>query len=368
MGDKRAFSPSTRHGIRSALAPHANQFSTASLEAAATFGEAVGWEAPRDVPRLLQVAETLETFRTRQRTTDPGVSLRSTPAARVERQALLARFGGEVAELRSQVFGGSGPPFLRPADALAWMRGLFERQEAAVDIEELVIGGRRRPAGVDADEWRQESLETDGLPLRWGTIPVTRIWARPGAYPLWPLARLCHRVAGVLVVQPGEVVQWVLTGVPPEFATAVVCGSVVRDRTSDGHEVAVPRVDVTVFTPQLTPADLRELRRAVRAAWPTVDAETDSSLEALERGVRRATVTSTDAELSEIVLELGGEPRHGQRAAFWARVHEAWLGRGNEKVAADSLRRRWRRLQTKRPPEPAPKPRRRGTPGRRTQR
>lgn len=361
MGDpQKAGTGTARSSLRAALDRQGGHLSTAAREAAAAFAERSGW-GPGDLHQALRLADAFEVFGARaQRREATGMAVRSTPAGRVERQAVLGRYGPAVARFRSRVFGVVEAPFDRPADALGWLRSLFERQESAVDADTLEVGGRGRPAGVSVAAWRQASLEADALPLRWGTIPVTHVWARRGAYPLWPLARLCHRIAGVLHVEAGQMVRYVLDGTFPDFPPAEVWPVVTRDDTGGGEAIAAPRVEVTVFTPELTRDDLRELQRAVRAAWPTVDEASDAALEALERGTRRPTVTAADAELSEVVLDLGGEPRHGRRGAFWGYVAEAWAARGNAPVAPDSLRRRWRRLQAKRPPEAqAPKGRKR---------
>lgn len=335
------------------LARQGDHFSTEAREAAAAFADQCGW-GPAELPLVLRLTAAFEVYGAREgQHGKAGVAVRSTPAGRVERQAILGRYGRAVAGFRSRVFGVVEAPFERPANALGWLRGLFDRQEAAVDVDVLEVGGQRRPADVSPAAWREASLHMDALPVRWGAIPVTRVWARRGAYPLWPLALLCHRIAGVLQVQSGEVVRYVLMGTLPDFPVARAWPALTRDDVGDGGAIAAPRVEVSVFTPELTQDDLKELQKAVRAAWPTVDEATDAGLESLERGTRRPTVTTADAELSEVVHNLGGEPRRGRRGRFWGYVAEAWAARGNAPVAADSLRRRWRRLQAKRPPPPA---------------
>jgi len=341
--------------LRRALDRHGKHFSREARAAAVTFGAGRGWTVPVDLPALLRLAESFESFAVGGGSwRDADGELMPTPAGRVERLAALRRYDPAVKRLRTRVFGGERAPFRRPADALGWLRSRYEAQEGALDVDGLEVEGRSRPPDVSREEWRQRSLEADALPVRWGTIAVTRIWARPRSYPLWPLARLGHRIARTLDVAPGQVVAYMLTGAAPEFSPARIRGRVERDRVDGGLEVAVPRVEISVFTPELTQEELRSLQRQVRACWPTVDAEVDLTLAALERGRRRPTITQADAELADVVQELGGEPEPGGRAAFWERVRHVWVAHGNEAVAADSLRRRWRRLQRKRPPEPEP--------------
>ena len=240
---------------------------------------------------------------------------------------------------------------------------------------------------VELQGGREVEVATSGLLRRGGR--------------LWTLAVATEAMAALSGFETHEVTNWLLTGTAPSLVRASVGGSfVLRHRPEPESSAAdtdaehptiagpkrkngvfrSPRVTVEFFTSDIRNEDLRELRKRIDQEWARLGDAMDpratlrrQAREDARRAFRsegwkisglptpgparpsRGRLTTKDLQLRAAVDELGGVPEK-PTAAFWEEVRRRCKEEGCGSVQASSLRRRWKRIQSKpRPTGPVAK-------------
>ena len=287
--------------------------------------------------------------------------LPSTPFARNTAADWLETFKPLVHLAREKAFGVTDPPFRLDeyARAVEWIETEADALPPRPPITDEAI---RSNSEVGAE---LRKIWGPGVSIRHTSFIISYVTAGGDEFmrvlrtdeprdqlfrfpcpPIAVVAGAANTIARVTGFRNSEVVRYLLCGVPPTLRRAIVSyeqqAATVPNAEYGAVRVVGTHVTVRLNSPDLTWDDLRSLQTEIRAEWESAGVR-------LPNGSRqqRQRLTARDQQLIQVVDALDGHPDIPDQD-WWERVAERWESQGYAPRKADSHRRHWERLQTKR--------------------
>jgi hypothetical protein len=250
-----------------------------------------------------------------QSDTAPSQRMPLPPADPVMSKDVAEKIRPAVEQLRSELFDSPAPPFPKYEDAVQWLEQTALEQNAYAQANSQTRIALEQSIHEKLEEYRVLTGEGYQSPFLLNLLEYAKLgsdwWVHRvhvwGGTSLATLAHTSKRLGDATGFTQASVVAYILAGIPPFLASVSIN---ILDGYSNEFHILRRSATVTMRSPYVTDAQLREMRKVIRSAWRTE---------------KKKPLTESDKQLLDIIQRQGAVPQDkgkGQYKAFYELVRQ----------------------------------------------